>query len=103
MQELEELFVDIPGFPNYIVSNYGRVINRVHGHDLALNPGTDGHMKVNLYENGNCHTKQVHQLVAQAFFEQWVPGLEVHHIYDDYSDNSVMNLTLGSYIWPTTG
>ena len=99
MQELEELFVEIPGFPNYLVSNYGRVINHVHGHDLVQSHYPDGHCKVMLYNAGVGKTVQVHQLVAQAFFDEWVPGLEVLHIFPNYDDNSVTNLTLGEYVW----
>src|SRR5690606_40779803 len=97
MMELEELFVEIPGLPNYLVSNYGRIINHIHSRDLKPSYSTDGHQKVMLYRNGVGYTKQVHQLVAQAFFDEWVPGLEVFHIYPNYDDNSVTNLTLGDY------
>jgi hypothetical protein len=97
--ELEELFVEIEGFPNYLVSNYGRIINRVHNHDLRPSRATDGHAKVMLYRGGIGYTKQVHQLVAQAFFDEWEPGLEVRHIYPNFEDNSVTNLTLGDYVW----
>lgn len=99
MPELEELFVEIPGFPNYLVSNYGRIINQQHGHDLRPSHSTDGHAKVCLYSYGNQYTRQVKQLVAQAFFDEWEPGLEVKHIYDDKDDNSVTNLTLGDFVW----
>lgn len=97
--ELEELFVEIPGYPNYLISNYGRVINKVHNTDLKHSHYSDGHAKVMLYNAGIGTSKQVHQLVAQGFFDEWEPGLEVLHIYPNYNDNSVTNLTLGDYIW----
>lgn len=97
--EIEELFVEVEGFPNYLVSNYGRVINRQRDCDLSPSQATDGHLKVLLYREGVARTKQVHQLVAEAFFEEWEPGLEVFHIYPNYSDNSVTNLTLGEHVW----
>ena len=98
--ELEELFVEIPGFPNYLVSNYGRIVNKVHGHDLKYSHYPDGHAKVMLYNAGTGVSKQVHQLVAQGFFEEWVPGLEVLHIHENsFDDNSVTNLTLGEFVW----
>ncbi len=100
--EHEELFVEIVGFPNYLVSSYGRIINQVRGNDLRPSASTDGHMKVLLYCNGISLTRQVHQLVAQAFFDEWVPGLEVLHIYPNYDDNSVTNLTLGNFIWSSS-
>lgn len=98
--ELEELFVEIEGYPNYVVSNYGRIINRVRGYDLAQSHSSDGHCKVRLYNAGVGKTYQVHQLVAQAFFDLWVPGLEVLHVHENsYDDNSVTNLTLGEFVW----
>lgn len=100
---LEELFVDIEGFPNYIVSNYGRVINRVHGWDLKVFRGHDGHCRVKLYNAGAPKNKQVHHLVAQAFFVDWEEGLEVLHIIADFDDNSVTNLTLGEFVWSKNG
>lgn len=99
IMELEELFVEIPGFPNYLVSNYGRVLNQTYNRDLASSHSSDGHCKVILYAQGVGKTCQVHQLVAQGFFDEWVPGLEVLHIHPNYDDNSVTNLTLGDYIW----
>ena len=99
MEPMEELFVQIEGFPNYVVSNYGRVINCVRNYDIQPSCNSVKHMKVNLYSNGIRYTKQVHQLVAQAFFVNWELGLEVLHISGDYNDNSVRNLELGTYVW----
>lgn len=98
MRELEELFVEIPGYPNYLVSSYGRIVSKF-GYDLVQSHYRDGHCKVMLYNAGVGKTYQVHQLVAQAFFDEWEKGLEVHHIYPNYDDNSVTNLTLGDFVW----
>lgn len=92
---LDEVLVGIPGFPNYAVSNYGRVINTARGYDL--NPTTDqnGFYRAVLYRSGKRYEFGVHRLVARAFFVNWKPNVEVYHKNEDRSDNSVLNLTLG--------
>jgi hypothetical protein len=90
----EEHFASIPGYPNYQVSNYGRVIN---SRGMELRPRTDalGYQNVALYNNRVRRDVVVHRLVAEAFFVDYDVNLEVKHKNEDHSDNSVLNLTLG--------
>lgn len=92
---LDEIFVSIPAFPNYVVSNYGRVINVRNDYELALSTDPNGFVRAVLYRNGQRCEFGVHRLVARAFFMNWKPGVEVYHINEDRNDNSVLNLTLG--------
>lgn len=95
--EVEELWVPIEGYPNYEVSNYGRICNVKTNHELTImftkkNPDT-----VVLWRNGLKYRHYVKDLVAEAFFVNWSSGMEVRHInrYTPH-DNSVLNLTLGT-------
>lgn len=93
---LDEHFVPVEGLPNYAVSNYGRVINVKKGNELKATPDPKGYYRVALYHNAKRFEYGVHRLVAQAFFADFHPDIEVRHINDDQSDNAIMNLTLGA-------
>jgi len=90
----EEHFAAIPGYPNYQVSNYGRVVN---SRGMELKPRTDalGYQNVALYNNRVRRDVVVHRLVAEVFFVDYDVNLEVKHKNEDKSDCSVLNLTLG--------
>jgi hypothetical protein len=85
-----EIFKPIAGFPNYQVSNQGRVLGP-RGRVLAQSLNTYGYPTVSLYAAGKPHTKLVHRLVTMAF----VPGdhaLTVNHKNGVKTDNAPDNL-----------
>lgn len=95
MQHLEELWVPIEGFPNYEVSNYGRVVNIKLDRDLKQYENSDGYYTVRLSKDGKRKTFLVHDLVAKAFFVNYSAYVLVEHVNDkNRHDNSVLNLTL---------
>ena len=94
--ELEELWVPIEGYPNYEISNYGRVVNVNTDHELAINCTKYKPSSVRLFKNGVPKAFYVHRLVAQAFFLNYRDDVEVLHVNKRHiHDNSVMNITLG--------
>lgn len=94
---MDEHFVMVEGYPNYIVSSYGRVLNQKHDRELvAVTDHRTGWQKVKLYRNGVPVTKYIHRLVAQAFFVNYDEDREVNFIDSDHpEDCSVTNLTIG--------
>lgn len=94
--ELDEVWVTVDGLERYAVSNYGRVINQERGNELTPSPDANGYMRVGLSRKGKVFYVYVHRLVAFAFFLNYKPGIEVKHINEPKTDNSVLNLTLGS-------
>ena len=73
---MEEVIINeewrtISGYPNYQVSNLGRLRNQKT--DYILNPSTDrkGYLYAGLwnYENGKSKCHKVHKLVAQEFIQ----------------------------------
>lgn len=62
-------WIDIPGFPEYEISDYGAVYSKHTKQELSLSLNTRGHAKVNLSREGVVHTRSVRVLVAQAFLE----------------------------------
>ena len=94
--EHEEVFVDIEDFPNYIVSNYGRVINKKFDRDLTpIVDKRDGALKIRLYKNGLYTDLLLHRIVAKAFFVNYDDEREVILMNGVKSDCSVTNITIG--------
>jgi hypothetical protein len=89
---MREVWAEILGFPNYQISNYGSV-RSLRTHSLIkhrYNGGGYAHVTLSTY--GEQHDYYVHQLVAQAFFDNYKPGMRIKHVNGDQTDCSVMNL-----------
>lgn len=67
---MEETWMEIPEFPNYQISSYGRVRNHVRRQPVALSLTQQGAVKVNLFADNKHYTRSVKRLVAENF----VPG-----------------------------
>lgn len=91
----EEHWVAVPDFPNYEVSNFGRVCNVKRGADLSQRIDDAGFCNVALYHNGVRRDFGVHRLVARTFFTDFTDDIEVEHINGNREENTVRNLTLG--------
>jgi hypothetical protein len=100
VERVEEHFVEIDGLYPYAVSNYGTVINVNTDKELKQFVDKQGYHRVTLYRTtvegeSKKYCIYVHRFVAMAFFLNYQNGIEVLHINEDKSDNSVLNLTLG--------
>lgn len=90
----------IPGYPDYDVSDQGRVISRKHGKlrmKALTSAGKSGHLNVKLSRDGIPKTKKVHQLVLLAFVGPRPPGLVTRHLNGCPSDNRLTNLAYGTH------
>lgn len=88
----DEVWKDIDEFPEYIVSNLGRIKRRNIEYVLQ------GHSK-SVYDqvkiknaSGAYVTKYIHKLVAAAFLQDYDPKLIVNHIDGDKKNNKAENL-----------
>lgn len=88
----DEIWKPIPDFPNYEVSNLGRV--RSLKTNALLRPGLGGvgYLTVALYENGKAISKSVHQLVAETFISKPSTEFVVNHKDGNKTNNNVDNL-----------
>lgn len=99
--EADEEFRYIAGYPNYVVTSLGRVINITTL--KVLKPGetyVSGRKQckyrtyfINLCKDGKAKKFYIHQLVANAFLDKPAgEDLVVNHIDHDTSNNRVTNL-----------
>lgn len=91
---LEELWVPVEGFPNYEVSNYGRVVNVNTGKDLTPVLHKNGHLKIRLYKCGVAHHFYLARLVARAFFLNYSDDRNVILENGIQSDCTVANIKI---------
>jgi hypothetical protein len=92
-----EEFREIKEYPNYEVSNCGRVRNKRTQKTLCHSVYIDKYSKVRsckigLYKNDKVITNAIHRLVAQAFIPNPDNKLIVDHIDRDPTNNNVSNL-----------
>lgn len=66
---MDEIWVVIEEFPNYHVSDHGRVLNADTGRILAESRTKTGTLKIGLVMGGKQYTRSVCVLVAEAFVE----------------------------------
>lgn len=95
---IEERWAVIEDFPNYVVSDHGRVKrlktnnNAVAGKILKAIVGNTGYPMINLLNSAGRKHVSIHRLVASAFLVQ-MPGCdEVNHIDSNRTNNLVANL-----------
>lgn len=93
---LDEHWKPVVGFPNYEVSNLGRVRNR-NGYVLKLkfDRRCDYYLAC-LSAYPKVHERAVHQLVMHAFVGPQAKGIEVRHLNGIATDNRVTNLAYGT-------
>ena len=87
-----EHFLNISGYDNYQVSNFGRVRNSTTGRILQGGVDGGGYLKVNLSKDGKANNHKIHQLVANEFIEKPDGKTCVDHIDKNRLKNIVENL-----------
>jgi hypothetical protein len=91
---MKEDWVAIEGYPNYAVSNYGRVLNIQRDTILKPRPNDEGYLRVSLSLGGVVRDQYVHRLVAAAFFTGYDPREQVFHYNGDKEENTVNNIRM---------
>ena len=102
---MSETWVVIKGYPNYMISNFGRVWSRkkevvfkngakrtFKEQYLSICYTKTGYCIVRLSNNGVKKTKYVHRLVAEHFIENNLNKPEVNHIDGNKNNNKSQNL-----------
>lgn len=94
----DELWVPVINYPNYLVSNYGRIVNK-NTKRLKKTPlDNNGYPHVNLWKNNKGKTFQVHRLEYQSFYPgETLVNFVINHIDGDKTNNCLDNLEKVSY------
>lgn len=103
MSEIE-IWKDIPGCENYLISNYGNVISKerailkagksyiLKAKIIKLQVLKSGYVNVVLYINGSYVNKPIHRVVCQVFNERIHNKNYVNHLDGNKQNNYYKNL-----------
>ena len=93
-----EIWKKIKDYPDYEVSNLGRVKSFKKNNELIMSPQKNvyGYLIIRLSLNGKTKTKPVHKLVSIAFLDHTPCGMKlvINHINFIKTDNRVENLEI---------
>ena len=82
----------IPNYPNYSVTEDGKVINNKFNRELKPILGNTGYYQVSLSNKGESRNLTIHRLVANVFLSNDENKREVNHINGIKTDNRLINL-----------
>lgn len=101
MSENKDIWKTVKGYPNYLISNTGkvRVKEKIYkngtlakGRILNQYDDSDKYLMVMLYTNNKRKNYRIHRLVAEHFIKNIENKLEVNHIDGIKHNNHVDNL-----------
>ena len=94
------MWLPIPGYPDYDVSDSGQVRSRKSGtaRVMKLRLTNRGYYLVRLYCKREWKDHTVHSLVLLTFVGERPEGLCIRHLDSDPTNNSLSNLKYGSLI-----
>lgn len=96
-EHMHEKWWYIDGYPNYMISNHGRVWSSKTRRFLKPRPANEyGHLSVSLCANGHIDYMLIHRLVAKAFIPNPNKRPIIRHLDDDPSNNYAYNLAWGT-------
>lgn len=87
---------DIPGYPNYMADEQGRIYSKrragAMGGEVKTFLNANGYMYVCMCIDGRKLRKRVHKLVCLAFYGECPEGYEIDHIDRNKQNNCISNL-----------
>lgn len=86
---MDEIWSVIEMFPNYMISNYGIVLNHDSGRHIKESTNPRGTVKVGLVKGGVQYTRSVRLLVAEAFVPKERDGFDTPINLDGDQHNNV--------------
>ena len=82
----------IQGFPNYSVSDTGKIRNDITGALKKPFIAANGYYNVDLYNNGKRSKFRVHRIVGETFVDNPNGKAQINHIDGDKLNNHASNL-----------
>lgn len=92
---MEEEWKQIPEFPMYAVSNFGRVMNLGNDRILSTSYVQGGTTRVTFIHQGHRYTRSVNVLVAEAFIPQEDPSYDTPILLD----GQTWNVRADNIVW----
>ena len=92
-----EILKDIPGYPEYMVSNMGYVVYKKDGSIKKSRKNPLGYYRIKLWNKNKNKTFTLSKLVAEAFIGKIPDGYVVDHIDCNPENNYVTNLQIITY------
>ncbi|WAX12089.1 DNA endonuclease [Clostridium phage CS266P2] len=86
------MFVNIPGFENHSINEYGVVLNTKTGNIIQPYKSKQGYLYVKPCENNKTKHLAIHRAVATCFCNGYADGLVVDHIDGNKENNYYKNL-----------
>jgi hypothetical protein len=93
-----EIFLEIDGFPDYHISDLGRVWSNRYSRYLKGGLDRNGYLAVNIFNNNKGKWKKIHRLVALNFLKNPQNKPHVDHINGNTGDNRLENLRFATKI-----
>src|SRR6188768_1474113 len=92
MANLQEVWLPIKDYPNYQISNLGKIRNLKRDKFLNFGFHNKGYLLATLWKNNNQKTYTVHRLVAETFIPNINDNPQINHKNSIKTDNRVENL-----------
>jgi hypothetical protein len=89
-----EVLKEISGFPNYLISNLGKVYYKENKKEKEAKPNKLGYRRIKLWSSGKNKTFHISNLVAEHFIGKIPLGYVVDHINCITTDDYVTNLQI---------
>lgn len=87
-----EKWLSVVEFPEYEVSNHGRIRNAETGHVLHPVLDSSGYAMVKLFQEKKPYSRRIHRLVLEAFVGPCPESFEADHRNGNKLDNRTVNL-----------
>jgi hypothetical protein len=95
MSNLNE-FVEIKGYPNYLINNSGEVFSKKYDRFLKNDISNKGYIRVRITNEDGTKHKTIHRLVYENFGKDWNANLSVDHIDHNKQNNCIANLRMAT-------
>lgn len=92
---MKEQWVEIPEFENYVVNQFGEIVNIQRGYSVSPRPNQYGHVRVGLTKYGRQCTKALAPIVAEAFVQRPEP----HFNTPIHLDGDLWNCRADNLMW----
>lgn len=89
-----EVWAEIPGWEDYLVSTYGDIYS-MRSKKLLQPYWNEGYLRVRLSRNGESQEHYVHHLVGKAYFAEYRSAMHIIHKDGDPNNNFIENLIPG--------